>query len=155
MTGFRRVLFRSAQAKNATKEDYKGDSKFASHLKSSAGVSSFSRNRTLREQREYLPAFACREDILRTIRDNQGAICSTPSCMLTDVPSSRSGNCDWRNRLGKDDAARAISLRRWILWSRYHRLHATSSCGCHVRRKACQRGDRVQTWWTSGLRDPV
>ncbi|KAH8980006.1 putative PRP16-RNA-dependent ATPase [Lactarius akahatsu] len=63
-----------AQAKNATKEDYKGDSKFASHLKTSAGVSSFARNRTLREQREYLPAFACREDILRTIRDNQVVI---------------------------------------------------------------------------------
>jgi pre-mRNA-splicing factor ATP-dependent RNA helicase DHX38/PRP16 len=63
-----------AQAKNPTKDDYKGDSKFASHLKTSAGVSSFARNRTLREQREYLPAFACREDILRTIRDNQVVI---------------------------------------------------------------------------------
>ncbi|KAI0297488.1 P-loop containing nucleoside triphosphate hydrolase protein [Multifurca ochricompacta] len=63
-----------AQAKNGTKEDYKGDSKFASHLKTSAGVSSFARSRTLREQREYLPAFACREDILRTIRDNQVVI---------------------------------------------------------------------------------
>ena len=62
------------QAKNGTKEDYKGDSKFASHLKTSAGVSSFARNRTLREQREYLPAFACREDLLRTIRDHQGAV---------------------------------------------------------------------------------
>jgi pre-mRNA-splicing factor ATP-dependent RNA helicase DHX38/PRP16 len=63
-----------AQAKNGTKEDYKGDSKFASHLKTSAGVSSFARNRTLREQREYLPAFACREDLLRTVRDHQGAV---------------------------------------------------------------------------------
>jgi pre-mRNA-splicing factor ATP-dependent RNA helicase DHX38/PRP16 len=75
-----------AQAKNPTKDDYKGDSKFASHLKTSAGVSSFARNRTLREQREYLPAFACREDILRTIRDNQGAVCSTLSCLLTENP---------------------------------------------------------------------
>ena len=73
--------------KNGTKEDYKGDSKFASHLKTSTGVSSFARNRTLREQREYLPAFACREDILRTIRDNQGAVCSTLSRLLTDGPS--------------------------------------------------------------------
>ncbi|ETW78300.1 hypothetical protein HETIRDRAFT_479463 [Heterobasidion irregulare TC 32-1] len=60
-----------AKAKSGEKEDYKGDSKFASHLKTSAGVSAFARNRTLREQREYLPAFACREDLLRTIRDNQ------------------------------------------------------------------------------------
>ncbi|KAI0274006.1 pre-mRNA splicing factor [Russula aff. rugulosa BPL654] len=63
-----------AEGKNATKEDYKGDSKFASHLKTSAGVSSFARTRTLREQREYLPAFACREDLLRSIRDNQVVI---------------------------------------------------------------------------------
>ncbi|TFY71222.1 hypothetical protein EVG20_g1786 [Dentipellis fragilis] len=60
-----------AKMKSGEKEDYKGDSKFASHLKVSAGVSSFAKSRTLKEQREYLPAFACREDILRIIRDNQ------------------------------------------------------------------------------------
>ncbi|KAI0320136.1 putative PRP16-RNA-dependent ATPase [Amylostereum chailletii] len=59
------------QAKAGDKEDYKGDSKFASHLKLSAGVSFFARSRTLKEQREYLPAFACREELLKTIRDNQ------------------------------------------------------------------------------------
>ncbi|KAA1475461.1 P-loop containing nucleoside triphosphate hydrolase protein [Dentipellis sp. KUC8613] len=60
-----------AKMKSGEKEDYKGDSKFAGHLKVSAGVSSFAKSRTLKEQREYLPAFACREDILRIIRDNQ------------------------------------------------------------------------------------
>ncbi|KAL0945671.1 hypothetical protein HGRIS_014822 [Hohenbuehelia grisea] len=59
------------KAKEGEKEDYKGDSKFASHLKSSSGVSTFAKTRTLKEQREYLPAFACREDLMRTIRDNQ------------------------------------------------------------------------------------
>ncbi|KAG5220543.1 pre-mrna splicing factor [Salix suchowensis] len=58
--------------KNGEKEDYKGDSKFASHLKASAGVSNFARTRTLKEQREYLPAFACREELMKIIRDNQG-----------------------------------------------------------------------------------
>ncbi|KDQ54990.1 hypothetical protein JAAARDRAFT_693645, partial [Jaapia argillacea MUCL 33604] len=62
-----------AQAKeNGGKEDYKGDSKFASHLKEQTGVSSFAKSKTLKEQREYLPAFACREDILKVIRENQG-----------------------------------------------------------------------------------
>lgn len=55
------------------KEDYKGDSKFATHLKASAGASAFSRNRTLKEQREYLPAFACREDLMKILRENQGS----------------------------------------------------------------------------------
>ena len=63
------------RSKKCYKEYYKGDSKFASHLKASASVSSFARSRTLREQREYLPAFACREDLLRSIRDNQGVVC--------------------------------------------------------------------------------
>ncbi|PSS31934.1 hypothetical protein PHLCEN_2v2294 [Hermanssonia centrifuga] len=57
--------------KNGEKEDYKGDSKFASHLKTGTGVSVFAKSRTLKEQREYLPAFACREELLKVIRDNQ------------------------------------------------------------------------------------
>jgi pre-mRNA-splicing factor ATP-dependent RNA helicase DHX38/PRP16 len=58
------------------KEDYKGDSKFASHLKASTSQSAFARNRTLKEQREYLPAFACREDLMKILRDNQGLLVS-------------------------------------------------------------------------------
>lgn len=52
-------------------EERKGGSKFAEHLKRSEGQSAFSRSKTLREQREYLPAFAVREELLRVIRDNQ------------------------------------------------------------------------------------
>ena len=51
------------------------DSKFASHLKQSAGSSNFSRMKSLLEQREYLPAFAVKEDLLNVIRDNQVVIC--------------------------------------------------------------------------------
>lgn len=74
-----------ADKDSGKKEDYKGDSKFASHLKTSAGVSSFAKNRTLKEQREYLPAFACREELMRIIRDNQGLPCpSRLYCMAAD-----------------------------------------------------------------------
>lgn len=51
-----------------------GDSKFASHLKSSEAVSDFARTRTMREQREFLPVFAVREDLLKVVRDNQVVI---------------------------------------------------------------------------------
>lgn len=47
------------------------DSKFASHLKKDKGGSDFSRSKTLKEQREFLPAFAVREELMRVIRDNQ------------------------------------------------------------------------------------
>ena len=55
--------------------DYKGESKFATHLKASTAASAFARTRTLKEQREYLPAFASREELLKIIRDNQGEDC--------------------------------------------------------------------------------
>ena len=61
-------------AREGEKEDYKGDSKFATHLKMSSGVSNFARTRTLKEQREYLPAFACREELMKVIRENQGML---------------------------------------------------------------------------------
>ncbi|KAK6332833.1 DEAH-box RNA helicase prp16 [Orbilia brochopaga] len=51
--------------------DVRVENKFADHLKKSEGASEFSRSRTLKEQREYLPAFAVREELLRVIRDNQ------------------------------------------------------------------------------------
>ncbi|KAA8914829.1 hypothetical protein FN846DRAFT_239136 [Sphaerosporella brunnea] len=49
-------------------------SKFADHVKdqkANEGASDFSRSRTLKEQREFLPAFAVREQLLNVIRDNQ------------------------------------------------------------------------------------
>lgn len=52
----------------------KGGSKFAEHLRKQEGASAFSKSKTLREQRQYLPAFAVREDLLRVIRDNQVTI---------------------------------------------------------------------------------
>ncbi|KGQ01231.1 hypothetical protein PAAG_12089 [Paracoccidioides lutzii Pb01] len=52
----------------------KGGSKFAEHMKKSEGASAFSKSKTLKEQREFLPAFAVREELLRVIRDNQVVI---------------------------------------------------------------------------------
>ena len=51
-----------------------GDSKFASHLKASEASSEFARTKSMREQREFLPVFAVREDLLRVVRDNQGMV---------------------------------------------------------------------------------
>ncbi|KAI8602961.1 hypothetical protein EDD21DRAFT_55430 [Dissophora ornata] len=51
--------------------DGKGDSQFASHLKKSEAASAFAKSKTIKEQREYLPAFAVREELMRVIRDNQ------------------------------------------------------------------------------------
>ncbi|KAI2473523.1 P-loop containing nucleoside triphosphate hydrolase protein [Annulohypoxylon bovei var. microspora] len=60
----------------ATEEDApkSGANKFSEHMKKNDGASAFSQSKTLREQREFLPAFAVREDLLRVIRDNQVVI---------------------------------------------------------------------------------
>ncbi|KAI1383342.1 P-loop containing nucleoside triphosphate hydrolase protein [Hypoxylon trugodes] len=59
----------------ATEEDAsKSGNKFSEHMKKNDGASAFSQSKSLREQREFLPAFAVREDLLRVIRDNQVVI---------------------------------------------------------------------------------
>jgi pre-mRNA-splicing factor ATP-dependent RNA helicase DHX38/PRP16 len=65
---------RKEEEATGVREDYRGDSKFATHLKASSGVSAFARNRTLKEQREFLPAFASREELMKVIRENQGGV---------------------------------------------------------------------------------
>ncbi|KAF4594648.1 pre-mRNA splicing factor ATP-dependent RNA helicase prp16 [Ophiocordyceps camponoti-floridani] len=52
----------------------KNKNKFSEHLKGSQGASDFSKKHSLREQREFLPAFAVREELLRVIRENQVTI---------------------------------------------------------------------------------
>lgn len=66
-------------------ENYKADSQFSSHLKKSEGVSNFAKTRTLKEQREYLPAFAVREELMGMIRDHQGMQYSIV-CIVTPNP---------------------------------------------------------------------
>lgn len=64
----------SAAAAPGEEEFLKSGNKFSEHMKKNEGASNFSQSKTLREQREYLPAFAVREDLLRVIRDNQVVI---------------------------------------------------------------------------------
>ena len=64
----------SAAPAPGEEESHRGGSKFARHLQKSEGQSNFSRSKSLKEQREYLPAFAVREELLRVIQDNQVVI---------------------------------------------------------------------------------
>ena len=58
--------------------DYKKSSGFAAHVtkkkpsneKAPSTTSAFARNKSIREQREYLPAFSVRDSLLQTIREN-------------------------------------------------------------------------------------
>ena len=49
----------------------RGDSRYGEHIKlKQEAVSEFAQSKTLREQREFLPIFACREQLLSVVRDN-------------------------------------------------------------------------------------
>ena len=52
-------------------ETVRESNKFSSHLKKSEGTSHFARTKTIKEQRQALPAFAVRQNLLRVIRENQ------------------------------------------------------------------------------------
>ena len=52
--------------------DFKESQKFADHMKvdQDGGKSDFSRQKTIKQQREFLPVFAVRQQLLQLIRDN-------------------------------------------------------------------------------------
>ncbi|KAL2756917.1 hypothetical protein ACRALDRAFT_2121403 [Sodiomyces alcalophilus JCM 7366] len=60
-----------ASEEDAKKADGEKSNKFSDHMNKSEGATDFTRTKTLREQRQYLPAFAVREDLMRVIRENQ------------------------------------------------------------------------------------
>ncbi|GLU04060.1 hypothetical protein SLE2022_212260 [Rubroshorea leprosula] len=51
--------------------DFKEDAKFAQHMKKGEAVSEFATSKTIAEQRQYLPIYSVRDDLLQVIRENQ------------------------------------------------------------------------------------
>lgn len=51
--------------------DFREDGKFARYLKNDGAVSDFAKSKTISEQRQYLPIFSVREELLNIIRENQ------------------------------------------------------------------------------------
>ncbi|KAG2706661.1 hypothetical protein I3843_05G102300 [Carya illinoinensis] len=51
--------------------DFKEDAKFAQHLKKGEAVSEFAKSKTLAQQRQYLPIYSVRDELLQVIHENQ------------------------------------------------------------------------------------
>ncbi|RYR00991.1 hypothetical protein Ahy_B06g079862 isoform D [Arachis hypogaea] len=51
--------------------DFKEEAKFSQHLKKEEAVSDFAKSKSIAEQRQYLPIFSVRDDLLQVIRENQ------------------------------------------------------------------------------------
>ena len=86
--------------------DYKKSSGFAQHMKKNktpgdgndGAVSTFAKTKTLREQREYLPVFAVRDELLNVIRENTCVIIvgetGSGKVRVFRTKSAQPGRCD-------------------------------------------------------------
>ncbi|GAM27915.1 hypothetical protein SAMD00019534_110910 [Acytostelium subglobosum LB1] len=54
--------------------NYKSNSQYASHLKKAEATSEFGRTKTIKQQREYLPVYGCRNELMRIIAENNVVI---------------------------------------------------------------------------------
>lgn len=63
----------SKQGEEDDEVDYKKDSTFSQHMKGmkSEAQSNFAKNKTIKEQREFLPVYSVRDQLLQIIRENQ------------------------------------------------------------------------------------
>ncbi|GKC10310.1 pre-mRNA-splicing factor ATP-dependent RNA helicase DEAH7 [Tanacetum coccineum] len=51
--------------------DFKGEAKFQHHLTKGEAVRDFAKSKSLSQQRQYLPIFSIRDELLQVIRENQ------------------------------------------------------------------------------------
>lgn len=135
-------------------DDHKPGNKFAEHLKSNEGQSKFSRSKSLKEQREYLPAFAVREELLRVIRDNQVVIVvgQTGSGKTTQLTQflhedgySRNGliGCTQPRRVAAMSVAKRVAEEMEVKLG--------SDVGYAIRFEDCTSKDTVIKYMTDGV----
>ena len=55
-------------------EDFKADGTFAKHMKKNEAQSEFAKTKTMRQQREFLPVYAVKDELLNIVRENQVTI---------------------------------------------------------------------------------
>ncbi|KEY72557.1 hypothetical protein S7711_05628 [Stachybotrys chartarum IBT 7711] len=129
--------------------------KFSQHFKSNKNAASnFSQTKSLREQREFLPAFAVREDLLRVIRENQVIIVigETGSGKTTQLTQflyedgyGRSGliGCTQPRRVAAMSVAKRVSEEMEV--------ELGSTVGYAIRFEDCTSKETVIKYMTDGV----
>ncbi|KAI9890784.1 MAG: DEAH-box RNA helicase prp16 [Vezdaea aestivalis] len=132
----------------------KSGNKFASHMKQNEGQSNFSKSKTLREQREYLPAFAVREELLRVIRDNQVVIVVGETGSGKTTQLTQFLHEDGYSRLGligctQPRRVAAMSVAKRV--SEEMEVRLGSTVGYAIRFEDCTSKETVIKYMTDGV----
>lgn len=128
--------------------------KFSDVMKKNEGASNFSQNKSLREQREFLPAFAVREDLLRVIRDNQVIICvgetgSGKTTQLTQfLLEDGYGN---RGMIGCTQPRRVAAMSVAKRVSEEMEVKLGSTVGYAIRFEDCTSKETIIKYMTDGV----
>lgn len=128
--------------------------KFSDVMKKNDGASDFSQSKTMREQREFLPAFAVREDLLSVIRDNQVVIVvgETGSGKTTQLTQFL-----YEDGYGKRGMIACTQPRRVAAMSVAKRVSEEMECklgstvGYAIRFEDCTSDETVIKYMTDGI----
>ncbi|KAF4124040.1 pre-mRNA-splicing factor ATP-dependent RNA helicase DHX38/PRP16 [Geosmithia morbida] len=128
--------------------------KFNANKEKAKGASNFSQSKSLREQREYLPAFAVREDLLRVIRENQviiviGETGSGKTTQLTQFLYEEGyGN---RGMIGCTQPRRVAAMSVAKRVSEEMEVPLGSTVGYAIRFEDCTSKETVIKYMTDGV----
>ncbi|XP_063926272.1 pre-mRNA-splicing factor ATP-dependent RNA helicase PRP16-like isoform X1 [Zophobas morio] len=141
--------------KNTDDGNYKKDSQFAVHMESKSEASSvFARTKSIKQQRQYLPIFAARHELLQVIRDNKVVIIvgQTGSGKTTQLTQYL-----YEEGYGKDGLIGCTQPRRVAAMSVAKRVSEEMSCrlgdkvGYSIRFEDCTSKETVIKYMTDGI----
>ncbi|ORY66025.1 P-loop containing nucleoside triphosphate hydrolase protein [Pseudomassariella vexata] len=128
--------------------------KFSEHMKKNEAASDFSKTKSLKEQREFLPAFAVRENLLKIIRENQvvivvGETGSGKTTQLTQfLYEDGYGN---RGMIGCTQPRRVAAMSVAKRVSEEMEVKLGSTVGYAIRFEDCTSKDTVIKYMTDGV----
>ncbi|XP_076046132.1 ATP-dependent RNA helicase l(1)G0007 [Oratosquilla oratoria] len=135
-------------------DDFRADQKFAEHMKDSEAMSDFARKKSIKQQRQYLPVFAVREELLRIIRENPvviivGETGSGKTTQLTQYLHEEGYSCHGIIGCTQPRRVAAMSVAKRVSDEMHTRLG--EEVGYAIRFEDCTSENTVIKYMTDGI----